>query len=61
MKATDPNAAAEDLFLSLYSRLPTAEEKQDVAAAIKATPDRAAAIQELIWACLASSEFRFNH
>jgi len=61
MKATDPSAAAEDLFLSLYSRLPTAEEKQDVAAAMKATPDRAAAIQELIWACLASSEFRFNH
>ena len=25
------------------------------------TQDRAAAIQELIWALLSSSEFRFNH
>ncbi|MFO0802988.1 MAG: DUF1549 domain-containing protein [Gemmataceae bacterium] len=60
-KLTDADKFAEELFLSVYSRLPAAEEKADVAAALKAAPDRNAAIQELIWSLLASSEFRFNH
>ena len=60
-KLTDANALAEELFLSVYSRLPTAEEKQDVAGSLKSGLDRNVAIQELIWAMVASSEFRFNH
>lgn len=59
-KLTDADKLAEELFLSVYSRLPTADEKKDVADALK-TSDRTTAIQELVWALLASSEFRFNH
>ena len=61
LKLTDASLQADELFLSVFSRLPTADEKKDVADAIKAAPDRSAAVQELIWAMLASSEFRFNH
>jgi hypothetical protein len=60
-KLTDANAVAEELFLSVYSRPPTADEKKDVADLLVTAPDRATAIQELIWAMLVSSEFRFNH
>jgi hypothetical protein len=60
-KQPDADKFAEELFLSVYSRLPSVEEKAETAAALKAATDRPAAIQELIWALLASSEFRFNH
>ena len=60
-KLSDANALADELFVSVFSRLPTADEKRDVAEALKAGPDRVTAIQELVWALLASAEFRFNH
>ena len=55
-KLPDANALAEELFLSVYSRTATADEKKDVAEALKAT-----ALNELVWSLLASAEFRFNH
>ena len=61
LKLTDPDAVADELFLSVLTRRPTAEERQDVADALKARPDRPAALAELVWALLASAEFRFNH
>ena len=60
-KLTDSNALADELFLSVFSRPATADEKKDVANALKAS-DRATAISELVCrGMLASSEFRFNH
>lgn len=53
--------AVEELFLSVLSRLPTAEEREDVAAALKGAANRPAALTEVIWALIASAEFRFNH
>jgi hypothetical protein len=60
-KLTDPDALADELFLSVLSRWPSADEKKDVAAALKSTSDRSTTIRELVWALVASAEFRFNH
>jgi hypothetical protein len=56
-------AIAEELFISVLTRPPTAEDVQDVQAYFStATGDaRPAAVQELIWALISSAEFRFNH
>ena len=58
----EANAVAEELYLSVLTRMPTDEERQEVAACLKGhEADRTAALQELAWALLASAEFRFNH
>lgn len=56
------DAVAEELYLSVLTRPPVAEERKEVADYLKGhKADRAAALQELAWALLASAEFRFNH
>lgn len=59
----NPQAIAEELFLSALSRRPTADDIDDVRGYLaNQTGDaRTAAVQELIWALIASAEFRFNH
>lgn len=58
----DADALADELFLSVLTRRPSAAEQADVAAYLQGrTKDRPAAIQELAWALMSSSEFRFNH
>jgi hypothetical protein len=52
---------ADELFVSVLTRLPTDEERADVAAALTGAKDRPAALGELVWALVASAEFRFNH
>ena len=64
-KAPADNAAAiaDELYLNVLVRRPTSEEIDEVAAHLAAVPDekRVVAIEELVWALVASSEFRFNH
>jgi len=55
------DAAADALFLAVLTRPATADEKADVAAAVKGAATRPAAFGELVWALMASGEFRFNH
>ncbi|HEX3447647.1 MAG TPA: DUF1553 domain-containing protein, partial [Isosphaeraceae bacterium] len=58
----DAAAVAEELYLSLYSRRPTDEERADVAQYLSERgQERVPALQELAWAMLTSTEFRFNH
>ena len=58
----EPAALAEELYLSVLTRRPTREEQDEVAEFLKRSgKDRAAALQELVWALVASAEFRFNH
>ncbi|MCI0378055.1 MAG: DUF1549 and DUF1553 domain-containing protein [Gemmataceae bacterium] len=57
----EPAALAEELYLSVLTRMPTAEEHKDVADFLAMRADRPAAIQDLVWALLTSAEFRFNH
>lgn len=59
LKSTD--AIAEELYLSVLTRRPTTEEREAVAEYVESAGDREAALREMAWALLASSEFRFNH
>jgi hypothetical protein len=61
LKIDDPNAVADELFISVLTRQPTPDERKDVVEALKAVPDQRAALAEIVWALIASSEFRFNH
>jgi hypothetical protein len=60
-KLKDDKALAEELFLSVFTRLPSDEERKDIAEALKDAKDRSAILVEVVWAMLASAEFRFNH
>jgi hypothetical protein len=52
------DALADELYLSIFSRLPDAEERRETADFLARRPD---AIADLAWGLLASTEFRFNH
>src|SRR5947208_8786650 len=54
-KITNPDAVADELFAAALSRRPTADERADVAEALKRTTDRAKTINELVWALVASA------
>jgi hypothetical protein len=53
---------ADELYLAVLSRRPTAEEQAQAAAYWTAGgADRAATVREMVWSLLSSAEFRFNH
>jgi hypothetical protein len=59
---TDAAAIADEMYLAVFTRRPTNVERGDVASYLKGRDkDRAAAVQEMLWAMLSSNEFRFNH
>ena len=59
---SDNSCVAEELYLSLYSRRPADEERAEVVRYLtERGKERVPALQELAWALLASTEFRFNH
>lgn len=58
LKKLSGDAVAEELYLSVLTRLPDAEERKEVSEYLaKSNGD----VAELAWALLASTEFRFNH
>lgn len=58
----EPLKAAEDLYMTILSRPPTADESADVARILAVqAKDKPAAVQELVWGLMTSAEFRFNH
>ncbi|WP_422926482.1 DUF1549 domain-containing protein [Singulisphaera sp. PoT] len=58
----DPGELAEELYLAILSRRPSAEERDEVARYLADRGNsRGEAIRELAWALTASTEFRFNH
>jgi hypothetical protein len=62
IKQEDSGVAAEELYLSVFTRMPTESERAEVVNYLKErTMDKPAAAQELVWALLNSAEFRFNH
>jgi hypothetical protein len=63
LAATTDNAqVAEELYLSILTRLPSAEEKAEVAAWLeKRSADRPRAVGDYAWALLSSAEFFCNH
>ena len=60
-KLADERELANELFVSVFNRLPSGDERNDVSNSLRSAKDRSSAITELIWAMVASSEFRFNH
>lgn len=61
-RVADPRELADEAFLAVLSRFPDEAERADVAAEVASRAgDRPAAVAELLWALLASSEYRFNH
>ena len=58
----DPRLVAEELYLSVLTRMPTDDERKEVADYLgRRNANRLAALQDLSWALLTSAEFRFNH
>jgi hypothetical protein len=62
MKLESPSELAEELYLAVFTRFATQDEKDEVTAFLnERSADRPAAVGELIWALVSSNEFRFNH
>jgi Protein of unknown function (DUF1549)/Protein of unknown function (DUF1553) len=60
-KQKDDTATIDELYLSVFSRLPVDEERRELADILKASTNRSTTLSETIWAMIASTEFRFNH
>ena len=56
-KMKDTSAVAEELYLSVFSRLPDGDERKSV----KGWLDRKGGMSPLVWALLSSAEFFVNH
>ena len=62
MPLNDPKALAEEMYISLFARTPTAAEVAEVTQYLAARPnERLQAVQEMCWGLISSTEFRFNH
>ena len=59
----EPGKVAEELYLSILTRQPTAEEANDISSLLSARPpqEKTAALVDAVWALLTSTEFRFRH
>lgn len=59
---TEPSDLADELYLSVLTRLPDEEERNIVAGHLNENREqRAQAIRQLAWALLSGAEFRLNH
>jgi hypothetical protein len=62
LKLEDAKQLADELYLSVLSRLPSEAEAAEVGKYLASRPaEKPAAVQELAWSLLSSAEFRFNH
>ena len=61
LKLEQPEALAEELYVSTFTRQPSASEIAEITSYLEQRKeDRSAAIQEIAWALLTSIEFRFS-
>lgn len=61
-KIPEAEKLAEEMYVSILTRLPSEEEKKDVADYLmKHAANRETAIRNLLWSLLASNEFCMNH
>ena len=62
-KLDDPQAIAEELYISVLTRRPKKEEIADVVQYLgdRLSEKKADALKEMAWALITSAEFRFSH
>ncbi len=61
VQQSDPAQAVRTAYLAVLCRLPDEEEQQEMTRYLARHPDRTRAVKNLLWALLASVEFRVNH
>ena len=62
LQMKQPGEIADELYLSVLTRLPTSEERAELATYLdEHSGNCRQALQEAVWALLTSAEFRFNH
>jgi hypothetical protein len=62
VKLNEPQQVAEELYISVLMRTPTAKEIETVTNHLQPrTADRQVALQELAWGLITSNEFRFSY
>jgi hypothetical protein len=63
VKLKEPQAVAEELYLSTLTRMPDAGEVDDITSFLSSRPadQRNAAVSDAVWALVTSLEFRFRH
>ena len=57
----DAKQVAEELYLAVFTRLPSDTEFDEIQKYLDESQNRTSALQEIAWAMLTSAEFRFNH
>jgi hypothetical protein len=60
-KFEDVGLMTDELCWSIFSRPATESDRQAVASHLSGQSDKVAALSELVWALLSSTEYRFNH
>ena len=62
IKVNDSGKLADELYMSVLTRRPTKDEVDDVTRYLAARPkEKSKVVQEMVWALLSSTEFRFHH
>lgn len=61
LMAMKDSEIAEEYYLSVFSRMPSPEEVDLIQEMLEQSVDRKSDLRQLVWAGLASAEFRFNH
>lgn len=59
--AANPEAVIDEMFLAFLSRHPTAQERTTALQAFGASPNRAAAVEDLAWALINRVDFVFSY
>lgn len=57
----EPSLIVEELFLSVFNRMPSDEERRDIIDMFNRGSNRYQVLGDIVWAMLATAEFRFNH
>jgi hypothetical protein len=58
---TEPSQIIDHAYMTAFSRNPTQQERDRLSKIITQSPDRRAAVEDMLWAVLSSKEFLFNH
>lgn len=58
---TESGQIIDHAYMTAFSRFPTQQERDKLSKILSQSPDRRAAVEDMLWAVLSSKEFLFNH